>query len=40
VYVLLKFWQKKMAIPNMNPLSWFMIFAGVGDHPFCNYDPY
>ena len=25
MYVLLKFWQKIMAIPIMNPLSWFMI---------------
>jgi len=25
VYVLLEFWQKIMAIPIMNPLSWFMI---------------
>ena len=25
MYVLLEFWQKIMAIPIMNPLSWFMI---------------
>ena len=25
MYVLLGFWQKIMAIPIMNPLSWFMI---------------
>ena len=24
MYVLLEFWQKIMAIPIMNPLSWFM----------------
>ena len=26
MYVLLELWQKIMAIPIMNPLSWFMIF--------------
>ena len=25
MYILLQFWQIIMAIPNMNPLSWFMI---------------
>ena len=25
MYVLLEFWQKIMAIPIMNPLSWFVI---------------
>ena len=25
MYVLLEFWQKIMAIPIMNPLSWFTI---------------
>ena len=24
MYVLLEFWQKTIAIPIMNPLSWFM----------------
>ena len=27
MYVLLEFWQKIMAIPIMNPLSWFMIYG-------------
>ena len=25
MYVLLEFWQKIIAIPIMNPLSWFMM---------------
>ena len=29
MYVLLEFWQKIMAIPIMNPLSWFMIIVTV-----------
>ena len=29
MYVLLEFWQKIMAIPIMNPLSWFMIISFV-----------
>ena len=29
MYVLLEFWQKIIAIPIMNPLSWFVIESGV-----------
>ena len=29
MYVLLEFWQKTIAIPIMNPLSWFMILSYV-----------
>ena len=31
MYVLLEFWQKIMAIPIMNPLSWFMTTIVVHD---------
>ena len=30
MYVLLEFWQKTIAIPIMNPLSWFMIMKSYG----------